>query len=54
MRRWLSKGGRGQIIQLALFGVALLVFLAFLHFVTRERSDGTSIDAGSALSTSQQ
>lgn len=53
VRRWLSKGGRGQLIQIALFGAALLVFFVFLNFVTREHSDGTSIDSGSVLSSSQ-
>jgi hypothetical protein len=52
-RRWLGKGGRGKLIQVALFGAALLVFFVFLNYVSREHSDGTSVDSGSTISASQ-
>jgi TM2 domain-containing membrane protein YozV len=52
-RRWLGRGGRGKLIQLALFGAALMVFFVFLNYMTREHSDSTLIDSGSTMSASQ-
>jgi hypothetical protein len=52
VKRWWDKGGRGKVIQAAVFGTVLIMFFLFMQYFLTDRANRSPGDSGSLQRTS--